>query len=132
MEEKKKSSGISGIVLLGIGIVAVLIIGPMCTSYTVSTTTPTVRAPDTSPSQPVTSPATSVPLPIAEWLSIHSEFGTVEGSHPEPDWAKGPRLQVETSSGKELLFYLENGDVEGVYKYVGDGREEIYRKPGSD
>jgi hypothetical protein len=54
--------------------------------------------------------------------------GTVDGVTEMPDWANGPRQQVQLGS-ISYLFYLQDNEVVTVYRYNFNGsREEVWRK----
>lgn len=73
------------------------------------------------------------PLPaIAEFVEDNPEYGSVRETVAMPDWARGPRQQVHTSSGN-YLFYVQDGQVVTVYRYEDDSsRTQIYREPIPD
>lgn len=67
------------------------------------------------------------PPPIQVFLRQHPEFGLPVGVQTAPDWAKGRRQWVRTSTGRSLLFYLQNGEVVAVKEDIkGRGRENVW------
>lgn len=64
---------------------------------------------------------------IQEFLAKHKEFGSPIRTQSVPDWAKGKRQRIQFTSGRNLLFYLQNGQVVTVYEDTRtDGRKKIW------
>jgi hypothetical protein len=66
---------------------------------------------------------------IATWLEANPLYGTARSAEDMPNWARGRRQQVRTTTGA-YLFYLEGGEVVTVYENDYSGRREVWRKPG--
>ncbi|MFX0136504.1 MAG: hypothetical protein ACFFDN_22885 [Candidatus Hodarchaeota archaeon] len=65
---------------------------------------------------------------IESFLKLHPEYGTVIRVKDMPNWARGKRQQV-TTGRDTYLFYMQNEEVVGVWRYKGDGaREQIFKK----
>lgn len=52
---------------------------------------------------------------IQSFLVVNLEFGVARSVTAMPDWAEGPRQQVETTTGT-FLFYLDEGGIVTVYR----------------
>lgn len=65
---------------------------------------------------------------IAAFLRAHSEFGQPTGVQHIENWAAGPRQRVDFASGRNLLFYIKNGQVVTVYEDTGNGRVIVWGK----
>jgi len=52
---------------------------------------------------------------IRSFLQHHPEYGSPTSVQNIPNWANGQRQRVRFSTGKSLLFYLEQGRVIVVY-----------------
>ena len=83
---------------------------------------------NSSPEAPNQGPDTPDLLPeIRAFLRSHSEFGSPIATQPIPDWAHGKRQRVQFTTGRNLLFYLQDGRVLTVYEdFPGDGRVAIW------
>lgn len=72
------------------------------------------------------------PLPqmlpgVRNFLESHSEFGEPIGTQAITDWAQGKRQRVQFSSGRNLLFYLNDGVVTTVWEDSTEkGRTKIW------
>lgn len=53
---------------------------------------------------------------IKIFLRSHSQYGEPIYVQDIPDWASGRRQRVQFSNGRNLLFYLEEGDVTAIYE----------------
>lgn len=77
------------------------------------------------------------PLPqmlpgIRNFLDRHSEFGEPIGTQAIPDWAQGKRQRVQFSSGRNLLFYLNDGVVTTVFENSSTKIWGAYALPPKD
>jgi hypothetical protein len=64
---------------------------------------------------------------IKTFLSSHSEFGKATGVEDMPDWFKGPRQRVQFDSGRNLLFYMKDGQVVTVWEDTpSSGRQVVW------
>lgn len=88
------------------------------------------RRPRETPSPPVKreSSRPSGILPgIRSFLNQNREFGSATTTQPVPDWAQGKRQRVQFTSGRNLLFYLKDGEVVTVYEDTeAEGRKKIW------
>jgi hypothetical protein len=65
---------------------------------------------------------------IESFLKLHPEYGTVISVKDMPNWAKGKRQQV-TTSRDIYLFYMQDKEVVGIWRYKSNGsREQIFKK----
>lgn len=63
---------------------------------------------------------------IATFVSQHPEFGKPTGTQSIDDWAQGARQRVDFDSGRNLLFYMKDGQVVTVYEDGTDGRNKVW------
>ena len=64
---------------------------------------------------------------IQTFLADHQEFGSPRSTQSVPDWEKGKRQRIQFTSGRNLLFYLQNGKVITVYEDTEtEGRKKIW------
>ncbi len=72
------------------------------------------------------SPHSDLRPEISTFLGQHPEFGKPTGTQTIDDWAQGPRQKVDFDSGKNLLFYIKNGNVVTVYEDGPNGRNKVW------
>ena len=65
---------------------------------------------------------------IDRWLNENNGFGPVRAISPAPDWAKGKRFNVATTSGDALLFYF-SADYRICSVYSGLPPARIFNDP---
>ncbi len=64
---------------------------------------------------------------IETYLVEHREFGSPSSTQSLSDWEKGKRQRIQFTSGRNLLFYLQNGKVITVYEDTEtEGRKKIW------
>jgi hypothetical protein len=63
---------------------------------------------------------------IPAFLAGHSEFGTPIEIQGIPNWVKGRRQRVTFDTGRNLLFYTQDGTVVTVYEDTSEGRKKVW------
>lgn len=53
---------------------------------------------------------------VSAFLLEHPEFGEARRTQAVPNWLKGKRQRITSSTGRELLFYMLDGQVVTVYE----------------
>ena len=72
---------------------------------------------ETSEPSAVSNQTQSDVLPgIQEFLRQHKEFGSPSRTQSMPDWWQGKRQRIQSTNGRNLLFYLKDGRVVSVYE----------------
>lgn len=65
--------------------------------------------------------------PIKSFIAEHPEFGEPRSTSDVPDWRYGQRQRIVFESGRNLLFYIHEGEVITVYEdSPTDGRELVW------
>ena len=85
--------------------------------------------PERATSQQSTAPSATVPdlrPEVARFLEEHREFGRASWAEALPDWAQGQRQAVRMSSGKRLVFYLQEAEVLTVFETSSFGRNKVW------
>jgi hypothetical protein len=82
---------------------------------------------DKTPASTTTATELSILAPIKSFIAEHPEFGEPRSTSEVPDWRYGQRQRIIFESGRNLLFYIHEGEVITVYEdSPNDGRKRVW------
>ena len=124
VEISPQKQGIHWAIKLFIGLLVVVALGKV---FGIGSESSTVNAPSlaTGGGEVVMERSDILPC-IKDFLVEHKKFGDPSSVQSVPDWARGQRQRIKFTTGRDLLFYIENGSVVTVYEEKAGERKKIW------